>query len=517
VLPVVLLAAVGAVAAAAALYQISFFLRIPADILSFAESPFVTDIIKFREGAPLYLPAGDNNSYPYNPGAQILTYLIASAFGAGTSIPGLRVVQFGYVILASVLAVAATVRLADLVHGGGRPLRPFWAVAWWPLLFLVCLDPEFNKYVHSLHNDGLALLVSVFGFWLAVRHASGPRTWHLLVMAVLPALGFLVKQNQAMWLGLFAIYLVVDGRTPWRRIVGVTAASVALVGAAFAAEYVLWGEPFLFWTINALGDKQVSVLRSVRHLVLAGGYAAMGLAAALAFFRSGYSRTVLALWVVWATMFGIQAYTSGLGFAANHLGPGVVVATAWFLVWVLHVWPTAGAGPMRGLLHQLAACAAVFLVFGALRVIREPISGVPAQTARFISEIEQEFEGMDPRSVLLDNGSWVYLRDGVIMKDRSAPVSLHVGINQPEINRQALEETISRIDARVYRRLLVRMLDTPRTDYDFQDRGSGVKDAMLENYQVVRRIQGVDVGAWWPKGMLGEILVLEPRPAVDAP
>jgi len=151
-------------------------------------------------------------------------------------------------------------------------------------------------------------------------------------------------------------------------------------------------------------------------------------------------------------------------------------------------------------------------VFGGLGVVREPRDQVPADTERYITAIEQEFAGMDTSRVLLDNGSWVYLRAGVLMRDRSAPVSLHVGINQPRINREALAETIARINAHAYDRILARELDTPRSAYDFQDRGSGVKAAILANYHVVRRIPGVDVDPWWPARMLGEILVLEPNP-----
>ena len=72
-------------------------------------------------------------------------------------------------------------------------------------------------------------------------------------------------------------------------------------------------------------------------------------------------------------------------------------------------------------------------------------------------------------------------------------------------------ETIARIESKQYRRILARELDTPRTAYDFQNRGSGVKDAIFENYRVVRRIPGVDVNRWWPRHMIAEILVLEPR------
>jgi hypothetical protein len=275
----VALLALGAVALAlAALYQVSFYLRIPVDLLSFAESPFLTDIIKYREGLPLYTPVADNNSYPYTPGTQILTYTIGAAFGHGTDIPFLRYVQFSYVLLAALVAGLVADGLSQLlipeVRRGGRGL---WIVSCTALLFLVALDPRFNNFVHSLHNDGLAMLISMTAAWLAVSHAHGARRWHLVAMALLPALGFLVKQNQLMWAGLFAIYLWFEGSTDKRWVI-LWAVVAGILGVAVMGGAVLvLGENFRYWIFGALGDKQVSLARSILHLIWAGLYLTFGL------------------------------------------------------------------------------------------------------------------------------------------------------------------------------------------------------------------------------------------------
>ena len=101
-----LLAAVSFLAIASLVYVFGF-LRIPVDLVSFSESPFVDDIIKLRLGAPIYSPVADNNTYPYTPGTQILTYGIAQLLGAPTSIPTLG---------------AATIRrtATAVEYGGGR-------------------------------------------------------------------------------------------------------------------------------------------------------------------------------------------------------------------------------------------------------------------------------------------------------------------------------------------------------------------------------------------------------------
>ncbi|MGH7766715.1 MAG: hypothetical protein ACREQP_04615, partial [Candidatus Binatia bacterium] len=109
--PLAMLAAVGTVMALTAGYQLSYYIMLPVDLLSFAESPFVADILKLRLGAPIYASPTDNNNYPYTPGTQILTYFVSSAFGNGDSIPFYRAVQFSYVILAAVVATS----LCDLL------------------------------------------------------------------------------------------------------------------------------------------------------------------------------------------------------------------------------------------------------------------------------------------------------------------------------------------------------------------------------------------------------------------
>ena len=90
----------------AAAYQMIAYIRVPVDLLSFSESSFVNDILKFRLGTPIYTPPADNSAYPYMPGAPILTYLIAALLGQPDSIPVYRAVQFAYVILAAIMALS---------------------------------------------------------------------------------------------------------------------------------------------------------------------------------------------------------------------------------------------------------------------------------------------------------------------------------------------------------------------------------------------------------------------------
>lgn len=509
-----LLAAV-AFLAASSLAHVGQFLRIPADLVAFSESPFVDDIIKFRLGLPLYGPVEDNNTYPYTPGTQLLTYGIASLVGDPTSIALLRSVQFAYVIVAALVGAATCHQLA---LGRLRPdeyrYRPLWIGVFGATMLLLVSEPRFNLYTHALHNDGLALLVSMTGFWLVARHHVTAQRWLLVPMALLPAAGFLVKQNQLMWAGVFGLYLLASGTLRWRDLVlygvGAGLAAAVVIGGSIA----LWGDAFRYWVFSALGDKQVSVMRSAQHLLDAGMFAAMGLIAAAVLLWRGADRRGAAAWLAWAIVLLLTAYTSGLGFQVNHLGPAVVMAGGWMLVAAVRLWPRTpdeGQGGWRRPVGQAGAAAILILLLAGMGFLREPGRAVPAELDAYIAAIEREFAGVPADRVLMDVGSWIYLRENVLMRDRSGPVSLHVGSNQPTINRAALAATITRIESGQYDRILARELDTPRSAYDYHDRGSGVKAAILEHYRVVRRIPGVSVARWWPRHIIGEVLVLEPR------
>jgi hypothetical protein len=305
----------------------------------------------------------------------------------------------------------------------------------------------------------------------------------------------------------------VSSKASWRLLATYLALCLVAVLSVMGGSILLWGDAFRYWIFSALGDKQVSVMRSLQHLLRAGLFVAAGLWAARVLVLPEMDRARVAVWGSWAVVLAIQAYTSGIGFVMNHLGPGIVLAGCWFLVAMVRVWPRRSpAAPFwRYPVEQAGAAALVVLLLSGMGLMREPGPSVPDDLDRYIAEIEREFSDLPAAQVLMDVGSWIYLREGVLMKDRSAPVSLHVGANQPEINRAALAETIERIESKQYRRILARELDSPRTAYDYQDRGSGVKDAMLDNYRIVRRIRGVEVGRWWPRHMIAEIVVLEPR------
>lgn len=519
VLPIAALAIVATITALAATYQLSNYLMLPVDLLSFSESSFIGDIIKLRLGVPIYSLPSDNNNYPYTPGTQILTYLISSTLGSSDSIPFFRIVQFSYVALAAVVATSVSDLLArKFLSSVEYRHRSLWITAWLPVFFLLVTEPRFNEFTHSLHNDGLALLLAICAFWLIVKHSIEPRPWVLGCMIALPALGFMVKQSQLVWGGVFFIYLLATPHVSWRQLLCYSLCCVMVVAATLGTCYLLWGDHFLFWTFVAIGEKSVSILRSALHLLQAGMYAIMGLFGGWVLVLRGSSRAEKTLWVCWLLVFGIEAYTSGLGWNLNHLGPGVVIAGCWFFPALVKVWPTVvhGRSLWEILVKELVAASAVVLLLGGLGLVWIPRDPIPRDFFRYVNEIEKEFVGFSPEKVLMDTGNWIYLKNKILMKDRSDTVGIWVGMNQ-EINHAVLAETIKRIQQKTYDKILARQLDTILTPYGWQGRGSGVKEAILENYQLTGRIAAVQgIQAWWPLHLVSEVLVYVPRRKDDA-
>ena len=502
-----LLGAAGWTLALSTLVHLLGYVALPVDLLSFAESGFITDIIEFRSGQPLYTPPQDNSAIVYTPGAPILTYLIARLFGGGDSIPFFRTVQFSYVVLAAIVATSALGMLARLLSVASS-LSSLWGWAATPFLFLVATDPRFNLYVHTLHNDGLALLVSISCYWLMLRYALAPRRWILAAMGILPALGFLVKQNQLMWLGLFFVFLALSGLASRRELgwylAGASVATAAVVGWCWFG----WGPDFQWWVFTGLGVKSPSPVRMVQHFFQAGLYMGMGAVAGWCFVFRGGSRVAIALWTVWALLCGIQIWTSGYAWVVNHLGAGVLIAAIWFFAWLARIWPdfsTAG--------QQVFAAVTVVVVLGSLGFDRDPRNPVPPDFDRYVAGISRELDG-SMRDVLMDWGSWPYMRENIVMKDRALSVAVHAGDNQGAVNHAMLASTIGRIERRTYRKILVRNYDTPDNFYDFNRRGTGIRQAMEAHYRVVRRIPGVrGINRWWPIHLVQEVAVLVPREA----
>jgi hypothetical protein len=481
-----------------------------ADILIWSESPFVNDIIKLRTGIPLYSAPVDLNSFFYTPGSQVLTYGLARLLGSASSIPTYRLLQLGYVGVAALLGARAVQRLRQLA--GGRETGRRWELVWVPLLFLCGTNELTNPFNHLLHNDALALLVSTLAYLLLLEYAVGRSRRVLLLMAVVPLLGFAVKQSLALWLGLYLGYLLLfDRPRALGRIAGFGVGAVGLLAAGYLAGRALWGTSFHYWVITVMGHHPPDLLRVVQHILDSWVYWAAGLGGGLLLLRPSNATSLVGIWVVWVLLFAAEAYTSGIAWMLNHLGPGSMIASIWLCASLPEIWPAETRDARRLPVAWLrAAVLTLIAVLGlaGLRVVRVPLPGLPADADRYASAIEAEFAGLPRDRVLLDQGSWPYLAAGISMRDRSAVVG-ELGATETG----DFSGILGRIRGRYYQRILLRDLDTPDFAYDHSSWrvGSGIRDSLHTYYRVVRTIPPVRGGGNVPIGFR-EISVLEPRP-----
>lgn len=488
------------------LYWLGVHVVFPADILIWSESDFVNDIIKLRVGYPLYTAPANNESQLYTPGSQVLTWLLAALVGKGSSIVAYRAVQVGYTAAAAVVAVLCCRRLISLA-APGRPLggATLWSALWLPAFFLLASNAITNPFVQNLHNDALAQLITVTGYWLLLEYTATHDRRVLALMALIPAAGFLVKQNLVVWAALYCLQLLVfDKPRSLRRAATFAAVSFGAVGIAAAACYIEWGEPFTYWTISVLRAQSVSLLRSAQHVIDAWAYFAVGIAGGLVLMRGERLRVLVGPWLIWLAVMLLAAFTSGLAWMLHHLGPGSLIAGTWFLAAMAHAWPgisrgadRAGTREDRGLLERwlserrLRAAAAVAigaLLLGGLGTIRIPAPPLPRDATRYVTQIENEFQGVPPSAVLLDVGSWVYLRGGVVMRDRATSIGDrgYGGVGD-------FSGIIRRLGERRYAKILVRKYHSPNFWYDHYlwPTPSGVRETLAANYHEVGTIPAV--------------------------
>jgi hypothetical protein len=468
----------------------------PADILIWSESDFVNDILKLRIGYPLYTAQVNNESFTYPPGAQALTLGISTVLGRGESLLAYRAIQVAFTLVAAIIATLCCRRIL-MMSGGYRLVRDstLWNAIWLPSLVLLATNGLTNPFVANLHNDALAQLLTVAAFWVLLEYAATRDRRLLVVMAIIPGVGFLVKQSMAIWALLYCLYLLVwDRPGSLRRVAVVSVAGLGGVALAVGAGYFLWGEAFFYWIFTVLGRHAVLPIRSVQHVLAAWAFFAAGLLAALALLRGPALRSLIGPWVIWLLLMSAEAYTSGIAWMLNHMGPGSLIAGTWLLAALAKVWSDAIAVPVTSAsrvelwLRPALAAAAAVLALSGLHTVRIPTVPIPDDAERYVQQIEREFASADARGVLLDVGSWVYAKDDIVMKDRA-----------PSIGERGFSETgdfsgiLRRIQQRRYAKILVRSFHSDDFWYDHAmwAKPSGIRRALGEHYREVGTIPAV--------------------------
>lgn len=494
-LSLVVLAGVAMLLTGICLYGIWAYVTFPADFLIWSESDYVNDILKFRNGYPLFGPIPDQTSFNYQPGSQLLTYFLAKLVGMGDSIPVYRAVQVLYTVGAVLFATMSCKRLAaGTIPSGRRRELAWWPVLWMPVLFLAATNIKTNPFVQFLHNDALVQLICAAGFWLLVEYNATRNRRLLIWMALIPAVGFAVKQSAAIWAGLYVLYLYFFDRPILiGRIAGFAAAAAGGVVAIAAGAYAIWGYEYYYWVFKVLGNHGVDVLRSVQHAIDIWCYYAMALFAGAILLRGPNAARMAGPWLAAFCLLVVETYTSGVAWMLNHIGPGCLLVTVLFLVSLAKIWPSLWSRSLNppAPVNWTAAgfrAAIVVAVLAGMHAIRVPVPVFDGDAARYTKAIEAEFAGLPAERVLLDLGSWVYWKENVNMKDRVATIG-----EQAYSQTGDFSATVDRLKSKHYDKILVRNLDSPDFWYDsfLLRKTTGIKKALMENYRVERVIPAV--------------------------
>jgi hypothetical protein len=318
-------------------------ITLPADLLMWEETNFVGDIIKLRIGAPLYTTPGDSNSLIYTPLTPLLTYAISWLINLPTSITAWRLIQLGFVVCAALLATSCSQTLRSLAAPDHRVEFPKTSIALaFLVLFLAATAPQTNSFVACLHVDALALLISVLSFWSMLRYLRAPSWQGVTLMALLPAIGYLTKQFLISWAVVMFVFLLLHNYRDIKRLGLFCVLTATCIAFAIGGCYLLWGDPFIFWTFTLMGGRgqivlspdspNISVLRMVDHSLRVWPEVALGVVGGILILR--YQRQNIRrlgpIWAAWVALILSEMFSSGAGWSTlYHFGPGVLIGTAW--------------------------------------------------------------------------------------------------------------------------------------------------------------------------------------------
>jgi hypothetical protein len=514
---IICLSGVAFVLVAVYFFWVASYVFYPGDFLIWSEGDFVNDILKFSVGYPIYSAPANNDSYTYVPGAQLLTYFLAWVVGKANSIAAYRVIQVCYTALAAFMATLSCRRLLRMTWPGLRALDSWvWNSFWYATLLLAATNLITNKFTHNLHGDALAQLATVTAFYLLLRYIETGSTRVLIAMALVVPAGYMVKQSVVIWGGCYCVFLAVWGRQ-WKRTLSFAASVGLLCGATLAMCYALWGAPFFHWTYYVLKEHAVNPLRSFQHAMDAWAYYAAGLLGGIAVLRGRSKSPLVGAWLASLVVLTAETYTSGFAWMLNHMGPGSLLATVWFLAGLTSVWESVTdakeAPAAENWLRAGVLTAAVMLLFNGMGLIRIPLQPLTPDTIRYAHDIERQFQNLPASRVLVDIGTWVYLKDRVVMRDRG-PVIGEVGCSLTG----DYSGTLARIGAKRYSKILVRGYNSYDFVYDYflWSKSSGIRKALQENYRETGKIPAAQGNTFlkdWAQDpyYFGEISILEPK------
>ncbi len=510
---------VGVSTALAALY---FYWLIPiaglrADFLIWSESMFVNDVLKLRLGHPLYTSAEDHQSFIYPPGAPLYAWLLTFPFGS--PVVALRLALMLCVLGGVALSLKAARTMTDFVDPDALKRLP-WMWLWAPALLLLATNSQTNRFISYLHNSAPQIVVMMGAHLLLVKHATTRKTTYLWVLAVVPALGFFVKQSLGIWAPITVLYVLLC--TPglsWPKKAGVVAVTGgALLAMIFGTRW-FFGPDYVYWTstlIQARGS-QVNVFRAIEASLKVWPVYVLGLGAAAMILRHQRARPLLGVGGAWLVLAAQESYTNGVAWKVHHLGPATLIAGTWAMAAIALNFPKQDTLPKDwrtgNWLAPLSAFAAGLGIWLGLGVRWMPSPSYhPVDLERYVAAIEKEVRAMPDRSrVLMDTGTWLYAEKDVVQKDSAIPVG-----DQGMSGTSDFSGINKRLSEQAYDKILLRHWGEPTFWYDWWmwEKSSGIRASLERYYQPAGEIEGVTVapGQKSVGHALGTVTILIPRP-----
>jgi hypothetical protein len=490
--------------------------RFPYDHLIWAESPFLTNMLKLHNGVELYGPPADANSFVYSPGLEYLCHTLLSPLGLNLDVRACRVVNVAVALVAVGAAAHFMRSLLDVSTDGSEGDGPDrgrdrWAVR---VLFVgaAALVLVKNLAFDICHPDNLHALHLAGGIALAYhamrRHSFG---WALGTSALLGG-GILLKQTCALGGVGVGLYLALWGRREWgaRRSALLVAAPVVVT--AFGAWWLLiHQEHGRYWLLEVLLRHPKAITKLDYLWAYEAAFlhrAPLYLGAVLFALRSLLGdrekvREATGLWL-FAGLFGVSpalsAYVKEFGLFNN-----IIVIDLWAAMLVL---PSLVALAHRELerradspLGIVAAATLVVIGLGLYPTKRQPLR----DHWRYGRELEAALreDRAASRRVLVAHGTAAWLRAGLrdVPRDRSNSV-----LELDAAHRADDAETAARFAARHYDRIYV---GWPRYADDMEE-------ALRKHYRKVGTIAPVSLpdkntANGWSVEMVAPIAIYAPR------
>lgn len=396
----------------------------PWDLFVWAESPFMTNMLKLDLGQPLFGPPADGNSFVYSPGLEYLTFALLKPLGLHLDIRFCRLVNVAIGVLAGGLTGCALGRIVKVV----APENSFPRIAW--LGGGVAVLVIFKNFTADVtHPDNLVMFHTVAVFLLTFWAWRDKNFGVALAVMVLAGCGVFAKQ--ILLLAFLGPALVFARFNPWgwRKWFG-----LLLVGGCSTAA-ALWSitrsPDARFYLLELLPRQGVHVTRLYgmamdlttgdRAFLLMLGFMAVGL-----LWRAGaVGRDYLHFWLAlgfFSVFPNLLSYVKTMG-AWNNL----IILQLWFL---FALWPALAlwlARPVRrradnsvdaGLFNWTFALALVAFV-GLLLPPKKPAHPALVAACR---EIQRQVDAdvKAGRKILVGHGMMYLLHAGAkdVPRDR---------------------------------------------------------------------------------------------------